>query len=57
MEKISVLTQAIARDVESLPHFPETILELIRLTEEPRSTVAADRRAHRHGPDASRRTS
>ena len=28
LEKISVLTQAIVRDVDSLPHFPETILEL-----------------------------
>jgi HD-like signal output (HDOD) protein len=40
LEKISVLTQAIVRDVDSLPHFPERLLDLIRLTEEPRSTVA-----------------
>jgi putative nucleotidyltransferase with HDIG domain len=40
LEKISVLTQAIARDVDSLPHFPEIILDLIHLTEDPRSTVA-----------------
>jgi putative nucleotidyltransferase with HDIG domain len=40
LEKISVLTQAIVRDVDSLPHFPETIMELIRLTEEPKSTIA-----------------
>jgi putative nucleotidyltransferase with HDIG domain len=40
LEKISVLTQAIARDVDSLPYFPEVILELIRLSEEPRTTVA-----------------
>ena len=40
LEKISVLTQAIVRDVDSLPHFPETILELIRLTEDPHATVA-----------------
>jgi putative nucleotidyltransferase with HDIG domain len=40
MEKISVLTQAIVRDVESLPHFPETILELITLSEDPRATLA-----------------
>ena len=40
MEKISVLTQAIARDVDSLPHFPESLVELIRLTEDSRSTVA-----------------
>jgi len=40
LEKISVLTQAIVRDVDSLPHFPETVMELIRLSEDPRSTVA-----------------
>jgi putative nucleotidyltransferase with HDIG domain len=40
LEKISVLTQAIVRDVDSLPHFPETIMELIRLSEEPRATIA-----------------
>jgi len=39
LEKISVLTQAVARDVDSLPHFPEVILELIRLTEDTHSTV------------------
>jgi putative nucleotidyltransferase with HDIG domain len=40
LEAISVLTEAIVRDVDSLPHFPETVMELIRLTEDPRSTVA-----------------
>jgi HD-like signal output (HDOD) protein len=40
LEKVMVLTQAIARDVDSLPHFPEVVLELIKLTEEPKSTVA-----------------
>jgi putative nucleotidyltransferase with HDIG domain len=40
LEKISVLTQAIVRDVDSLPHFPETILEIIRMSEDPRSTLA-----------------
>ena len=40
MEKISVLTQAIVRDVDSLPHFPEVIVELIHLTEDPKSTVS-----------------
>jgi putative nucleotidyltransferase with HDIG domain len=40
LEKIGVLTQAIVRDVDSLPHFPETILELIRLTEDSRATIA-----------------
>jgi len=40
LEKISVLTQAIVRDVDSLPHFPETIVELIKLTEERDATLA-----------------
>jgi putative nucleotidyltransferase with HDIG domain len=40
LEKISVLTEAIVRDVEALPHFPDTILELIRLTEDPHATLA-----------------
>jgi putative nucleotidyltransferase with HDIG domain len=40
MEKIGVLTQAIVRDVDSLPHFDETITELIRLTEDPHATIA-----------------
>jgi putative nucleotidyltransferase with HDIG domain len=40
LEKISVLTQAIVRDVDTLPHFPETILELIRLSENPKATIS-----------------
>jgi putative nucleotidyltransferase with HDIG domain len=40
LEKISVLTQAIARDVDSLPHFPETIVEIIHMSEDPRATLA-----------------
>jgi HD-like signal output (HDOD) protein len=40
MEKISVLTEAIVRDVDALPHFPEVILELIGLTDDPKSTLA-----------------
>ncbi|HYW81619.1 MAG TPA: HDOD domain-containing protein, partial [Spirochaetia bacterium] len=40
LEKISVLTQAIARDVDSLPHFPETIGEIVRLSEDPRATLS-----------------
>ena len=40
LERIGVLTQAIVRDVDTLPHFPETILELIALTEDPRATLA-----------------
>ena len=40
LQKISVLTTAIVRDVDSLPHFPDAVLRLIRLTEEPSSSVA-----------------
>ena len=40
LEKISVLTEAIVRDVDSLPHFPDTIVELIRMTEEREATIA-----------------
>ena len=40
LEKIRILTWAIARDVDSLPHFPEVIAELIRLTEDPHATAA-----------------
>ncbi len=40
LEKIGVLTEAIVRDVDSLPHFPETIVDLIHLTEDPRATIA-----------------
>lgn len=40
LEKILVLTQAIARDVDSLPHFPEAVIELIRLTEDSKASTA-----------------
>ncbi|HVP18687.1 MAG TPA: HDOD domain-containing protein [Spirochaetia bacterium] len=40
LEKIMVLTEAIARDVDSLPHFPEAVVKLIRLTEDPKASVA-----------------
>ena len=40
LEKVMVLTMAIARDVDSLPHFPEVVLELIKLTEDPKATLA-----------------
>jgi HD-like signal output (HDOD) protein len=40
LEKISVLTEAIVRDVDSLPHFPEAIVELIRMTDERDATIA-----------------
>jgi HD-like signal output (HDOD) protein len=40
LEKINVLTEAIVRDVDSLPHLPEVIMELTRLTEDPKSTLS-----------------
>jgi putative nucleotidyltransferase with HDIG domain len=40
LEKVMVLTRAIARDVDSLPHFPEIVLELIKLTEDPKATLS-----------------
>jgi len=40
LEKITVLTKALVRDVDSLPHLPETVMELINLTEDPKSTLA-----------------
>ena len=40
LEKIRILTLALARDVDSLPHFPEVIVELIGLTQDPRATAA-----------------
>ncbi len=45
LEQIRVLTDVIVRDIESLPHFPENIQELIRLTDDPGAqvTVVADR--------------
>ena len=48
LEKISVLTQAIVRDVDSLPHFPEMIVELIQHDRGARRHDRADRRPDRH---------
>jgi len=45
LEQIRVLTEVLVRDIETLPHLPENIVELIRLTEESDSqiTEVADR--------------
>jgi HD-like signal output (HDOD) protein len=45
LEQIRILTEVLVRDIESLPHFPENIQELLRLTEEANAevTVVADR--------------
>jgi HD-like signal output (HDOD) protein len=37
--KISALAEAIARDVDSLPHFPESILTLLTLTSDPEMEI------------------
>jgi HD-like signal output (HDOD) protein len=45
-EQIRLLTEVLVRDIELLPHFPENITELIRLTEEDQKveiTEVADR--------------
>ncbi|MGA2615554.1 MAG: HDOD domain-containing protein [Spirochaetia bacterium] len=39
LDQIRVLTEVLVRDIESLPHFPENIQELIRLTDDPNTGV------------------
>ena len=34
-EKINLLAQVVARDIDSLPHFPENVLSLLNLTKDP----------------------
>jgi HD-like signal output (HDOD) protein len=38
--QIKLLADVLVRDIESLPHFPEIVLELLTLTADPRSTVS-----------------
>jgi HD-like signal output (HDOD) protein len=40
LEQIKLLTQVLVRDIETLPHFPENIAELIRLMEDPEADVS-----------------
>jgi HD-like signal output (HDOD) protein len=40
LEQIRLLTEMLVRDLDKLPHFPESVLELIRLTEDPKATIA-----------------
>ena len=34
-EKINLLAQVVARDIDSLPHFPENVLSLLNMTKDP----------------------
>ncbi len=40
LEQVRVLTEVLVRDIESLPHYPEAVTELIRLTETPDVQIA-----------------
>ncbi len=39
LDQIRVLADVLVRDIESLPHFPENIQDLIRLTADPKAAV------------------
>jgi putative nucleotidyltransferase with HDIG domain len=39
LDKVKVLMDALVRDIDSLPHFPENVAQLIKLTTEPNSTI------------------
>jgi HD-GYP domain-containing protein (c-di-GMP phosphodiesterase class II) len=39
LEQVRVLTEVLVRDIESLPHFPENVATLVRLTEDANATV------------------
>jgi HD-like signal output (HDOD) protein len=41
LDQMRVLTEALVRDIDALPHFPENVLELIRLTSDPNVTLIA----------------
>lgn len=41
LDQLRVVTEALVRDIDSLPHFPENVLELIKLTSDPEVTLAA----------------
>jgi HD-like signal output (HDOD) protein len=41
LDQLRVLTEALVRDVDALPHFPENVMELIRLTSDANVTLAA----------------
>jgi HD-like signal output (HDOD) protein len=39
LHKLEILTEALIRDVESLPHFPDNVLEIIRATQDPEARI------------------
>jgi len=41
LDQMRVLTEALVRDVDALPHFPENVVELIRLSSDANVTLAA----------------
>jgi len=41
LDQIRILTDVLVRDIESLPHFPENVVQLLQLTEDPNANVAA----------------
>ncbi len=40
LDQIRILTDVLVRDIESLPHFPESVTELLHLTEDAKASVA-----------------
>jgi putative nucleotidyltransferase with HDIG domain len=40
LEKVKILMDALVRDIDSLPHFPENVMELITLCSDPDSTIS-----------------
>lgn len=40
LEQIRILTEVLVRDIETLPHFPENVAHLLRLTEDAKAQVA-----------------
>jgi putative nucleotidyltransferase with HDIG domain len=39
LEKVRILMEALVRDIDSLPHFPENVSELIRMTSDPDARI------------------
>lgn len=39
LRKLEILTEALIRDVDSLPHFPENVMEIIRSTQDPEARI------------------
>lgn len=41
LDQIRILADVLVRDIESLPHFPENVVHLLKLTEDPAADVGA----------------